>query len=117
MEITEIRESLQQFCGSETIYRNTLTQLLYTEGIMFIAEECRASWFITDALVICRKLIKQGEEFIVVKLQKVGTTGAIRYEDGNDRVLYVQKYSYMDFPLDCIRLYCTNNTLLLPSEY
>lgn len=117
MNISEIKESLHRFTGSECIYRNTLTRCLYTEGIRFIAEECKASWLVTDALVICRNLANKGHEFVTVKLSKDGTAGTILYDDGNGKKLYKQEYALVDFPLEEITLYFTNNTLLLPSEY
>ena len=39
------------------------------------------------------------------------------YDDGNGTVLETHKYRATDFPLDELRLYFIDNTLLLPSEY
>ena len=39
------------------------------------------------------------------------------YTDGNDTVLEKQYYRVTDFPLDELRLFFVNDTLMLPGEY
>ena len=47
----------------------------------------------------------------------MGYEAIIEYSDGNDKILETHKYHFTDFPLDNIRLFFTDSTLMLPSEY
>jgi hypothetical protein len=38
-------------------------------------------------------------------------------EGGNDRIVHIKAIPVTDFPEPGITLWCTNNTILLPSEY
>ena len=49
--------------------------------------------------------------------EKLGFDAVIAYSDGNGNVFTEQQYHITDFPLDELRLYFVDNTLLLPSEY
>ena len=42
---------------------------------------------------------------------------AVTCEDGNGREVFRQELEYTDFPLPEVQLYCTDNTILQPSEY
>lgn len=46
-----------------------------------------------------------------------GYEAEIIYTDGNDTVLEKHGYRVTDFPLDELRLFFVNDTLMLPSEY
>jgi hypothetical protein len=60
----------------------------------------------------------KGEEFILWKLIVAEDhTAAAIAEDGNGKELFRQEIEYSDFPLSEVRLYFTDGTLLLPSEY
>lgn len=37
-------------------------------------------------------------------------------EDGNDRVVYSKEIAFIDFPVESIELWFSNDTILLPSE-
>ena len=45
------------------------------------------------------------------------SAGVLNCEDGNGRVLCSKPIPYTDFPLAEIRLYVSDNVILLPSEY
>ena len=49
--------------------------------------------------------------------QVTGYEAEIVYSDGNDNILEKHGYRATDFPLDELRLYFVNDTLMLPSEY
>lgn len=51
MNIVEIKDSLLSFHGTEQFYRNKLTGCLYTDGIKFIAEECKSTLLVTDGFI------------------------------------------------------------------
>lgn len=84
---------------------------------MFLAEEAGSYWLIDLVISHQTNPILKKEEFQVWKLFKVGESWVARADDGNDNILVSQNIEFSDFPLDEIKLYFTNNTLLLPSEY
>ena len=64
-------------------------------------------------------------EFVTIDLKRfseekqdyTGYEAEIIYTDGNDNILEKQGYRVTDFPLDELRLFFVNDTLMLPSEY
>jgi hypothetical protein len=55
--------------------------------------------------------------FQVWRLNVKGTAATLTCEDGNDRAVQTKAIPFTDFPEPGIILWCTNNTILLPSEY
>nr|WP_233530460.1 DUF6876 family protein [Gelidibacter salicanalis] len=51
------------------------------------------------------------------KQEIMGYEAEITYTDGIDHILETQRYRATDFPLDELRLFFVNDTLMLPSEY
>ena len=47
----------------------------------------------------------------------MGYEASIDYSDGNGNIFESHKYHITDFPLDELRLFFVDNTLMLPSEY
>ena len=119
-----IQENLQHFHGSEVFYYIPLIRTYYTEGIQYLAEAADCFWIVTDASVIANSLMDKSR-FITVDFkmhdetqrEETGYAASITYGDGNGLTFEVQGYHLMDFPLEKIRLYFVNGTLLLPSEY
>lgn len=52
---------------------------------------------------------------LTVNLEK--RTGLIQLTDGNNHELYRQNLRFTNFPLALIKLYYTDQTVLLPQEY
>ncbi|SHF41496.1 hypothetical protein SAMN05444483_10120 [Salegentibacter echinorum] len=123
-QINEIKEGLQHFHGSETLFQIPLLNTRYTNGLKYLAEAAQCFWLITDASVIAKCHIARSA-FITIdckRLSKVeqnakGYEAEIMYSDSNDNILEKHRYRVMDFPLDKLRLFFVNNTLMLPSEY
>ena len=119
-----ITENLQHFHGSEVLYRIPLIRTLYTEGIQYLAQAADCFWLVTDCSVIGRSLMGKSS-FISIDFkmhderekEETGYAASITYGDGNGSVFEVQRYHVTDFPLEKLRLYFVNGTLLLPSEY
>ncbi|KKM75921.1 hypothetical protein LCGC14_1385380 [marine sediment metagenome] len=87
-----------------------------TEGIGYIMQN-GYSWVVTDALVILKMNKKvRAEEFVVVKLKVKDGKATIVYEDGNDNILFKQKYKITNARKD-LKLYYTNGVLMLQGEY
>jgi len=112
----EIIEALPYFHGSEEVYKfSSISHLSLSEGAKFIAENCKAYWFMDIISSYQNKLIN--EKFQVWTLTVFNSKCEVVCTNGNETTLVTQKIKFTDFPLDSIKLYCTNNVILLPSEY
>jgi hypothetical protein len=113
--------SLGGFTGTEAYHQGYMGVQL-TDGTYFVGVN-NASWLITD---ICSVLkvedkVKQ-EDFVAVKFKvNADNTAEVSYQDGNENVLYTQKYKYTDFNKTFqekeVMFYYTNNVLMLSQEY
>tara|TARA_Y100000310_G_scaffold202837_1_gene203069 strand:- start:130 stop:486 length:357 start_codon:yes stop_codon:yes gene_type:complete len=114
LEDLDLKE-LGYFNGSETFSKISLyPNVRLTEGIIYIAKN-GYSWVITDCLAILKcKLSK--EEFVSIKLIVENKKAQIIYTNGNEKVLYKQKYEFTDAKKN-LNLFFTNNTLMLSNEY
>lgn len=123
-QVNAIKEGLQHFHGTEMFYQIPLLRTRYTDGLKYLAEIANCFWLITDTSVIAKSLMDRSE-FITIDFKRLsnerqeatGYEAEIIYTDGNDTVLERHGYRVTDFPLDELRLYFVNDTLLLPSEY
>lgn len=117
MEAKDLSENLTHFTGSEEWYRH-ITRNLYTEGVKYLADNAGAYWLIDEIMFRQRFRRVKAEEFQVWILRVTVHNGAwLKCEDGNGNVVHTKQIEFTDFPLAEIKLYFTNNTLLLPSEY
>ena len=124
MEPQQLKNDLAAFNGTERFYKIPLLGTVFTDGIQYLAEKANCFWLVTDASVIAKSLMNRSP-FVTVDLKKLspekkealGYEAIIEYSDGNNTILETQKYHLTDFPFERIRLFFTNNTLMLPSEY
>ena len=122
--IQRLKEQLAQFNGSQRIFTLPLCRTRYTEGIQYLAQTANAFWLLTDASVMGKSL-RDKSRFITIDFKRYSPAevethdydAVITYTDGNGTVLALQQYHFTDFPLEQIRLFFVDNTLLLPSEY
>ena len=107
-------KDLRQFIGSES-YVNVMG-VNVTDGCQYLMEN-GVSWLITDiiSVKIASKLRK--EEFLSCKLNVTNSKAVLTITDGNDKTLYTQKYEYTDLNDGIIKLFLTDNVLMLSSEY
>ena len=120
----QLQEHLQRFCGSEILYTIPMFKTRYTEGVKYLAEAANCYWLVTDVMVIAKRL-RSKSSFLVIYFnrlseelqQKQNTEAQITYGDGNGTILYQQDYEFTDLPLDELRLFFVQDTLMLPSEY
>ena len=120
----EIKQGLQLIHGSEHLQRIPLLRTCYTEGIKYLAKSADCYWLVTDASVIAKSLMNR-RRFITVDFKRFspeeaesqGYCAAITYSDGNGNTFEEHKYHLTDFPLEELRLFFVDDTLLLPSEY
>ena len=124
LQVSEIKQDLQQFSGSEIIYSFPLIKTKYTEGMKYLATAADAYWLITDVSVIAKSLMDKSY-FIIIDFKRLsieqqdysGCMAVIEYSDGNGKVFETHRYNVTDFPLDELRMYFVDGTLMLPSEY
>ncbi|WP_437371747.1 DUF6876 family protein [Maribacter litoralis] len=124
IQVNEIKEGLQHFHGTEMFYQIPLLRTRFTDGLKYLANVAECFWLITDTSVIAKSLMNQSE-FITIDFKRLseekqdysGYEAEIIYSDGNDNILEKQGYRTTDFPLDELRLFFVNDTLMLPSEY
>ena len=123
-QVNEIKEGLQHFHGTEMFYQIPLLRTRFTDGLKYLANAADCFWLITDTSVIAKSLMNRSE-FITIDFKRLseekqdysGYEAEIIYSDGNDNILEKQGYRATDFPLDELRLFFVNDTLMLPSEY
>ena len=102
-----------------------MNNIKYTDGIKFLGDN-KVSWLITDILAVLShepsiKETYEQEGFICIKFVVDNDTATATYTDGNDKILFTQKYEYTDFNKhfleNKIYFYYTNEVLMLAGEY
>jgi hypothetical protein len=117
---TLTHNDLGQFTGSERWYRHGINRLgLHTDGVKYLADTASAYWLLDEIAIVQRCEARAAlAEFQVWRLTVNHDRSALlTADDGNDNIIYREEIAYSDFPLDDIKLYYSNNTILLPSEY
>ena len=123
-QVHEIKEGLQHFHGSEMFYQIPLIRTRFTNGLKYLANVAECFWLITDVSVIAKSLLNRSH-FITIDFKRLseeeqdytGYEAEIIYSDGNGNIFEIHRYNFTDFPLDELRLYFVDNTLMLTSEY
>ena len=112
-------DDLAQFIGSENWYQHSLVRsITYTDGAKYVADAGGAYWLL-DEIALAQRFAPavKAEPFQVWRLAVDSTQGVLTCDDGNDNVVYTKQIPFTDFPLPEIKLYFTDNVILLPSEY
>ena len=112
--------TLMYFSGADERYRHWTRRLIYTEGVHYLVEN-GAAWLV-DAVASYqgdRRLLKQRlKEFQLWELRRVGQGAVLSCrEDSDEEPVITQEIEFTDFPLETIKLYVCDGTLMLPSEY
>ena len=123
-QFSKIKEELQHFCGTEMFFKIPLIGTRFTDGLKYLAEEAQCFWLITDASVIAKSLSNKSH-FITIDFKRLSAIereekqceAIINYSDGNGNLYETHRYKITDFPLDELRLFFVNDTLMLPGEY
>lgn len=112
----QIKAELEKYSGSDKIFKLQNANILYTEGVQYLAESCSAYWLLQKVGAKAKELIPKSD-FIAVKFEKLNSGGVLNYSDGNGNILHYEQIVFTYFPLEKIDLFFRNDTLLLPNEY
>lgn len=122
-KVQAVNHHIAQTTGTEQWYEHYTKRLIYTDGVLFVAETCEAHWLI-DLIASwqIQPRVRQ-EPFQVWQLTKEEDGNhAIRcWTDtpGKSRLLAVQKIEYTDFPADLLpfSMWVEGGVLILPAEH
>ncbi len=112
--------TLAQFTGSQNFYRHSLVrEVLYTEGVEYVADAAGAHWLLDEIALAQRHIISvKREDFQVWDLTvNADQTALLTCGDGNGLVVYSKPIPFTDFPVPGIRFYYADWVIHLPSEY
>jgi hypothetical protein len=113
-------QMLAQFTGSTHFYRHGLVrEVLYTEGVEYVAETAGAYWLLDEIAWAQRYVIPvKAEDFQVWELKvEANQRATLTCGDGDGRELWAKRIEWTDFPEPGIRFYYANWVIHLPSEY
>ncbi len=90
----------------------------------YLANAADCYWLITDVSVIAKSLMEKSY-FITIDFNRLpsaeqdysGHEAELIYSDGNGNIFETHRYNVTDFPLDELRLFFVDGTLMLPGEY
>jgi hypothetical protein len=114
---------LAGFTGTQTLYRHWTKRINYTDGIHYLAEEAESYWLI-DAVAswqldkkICNNQMLQEFQIWILKVDIEKTSAVLTCYEDTDKPILKQEIEFTDFPLEEIKLYVVEGTLMLPTEY
>lgn len=122
----------RQFKGTDHWYKHFLG-IVFTDGVKWVREQLECYWLIDDIAIFSRDFLGK-ESFIVADFSNDNGDAILKLTDGNDRLLFSNKYSYADLSIDHQSLVSSKlnpflrffliydggfkkHILLLPSEY
>lgn len=114
----QLQTALYGFTGSEQFYR-MYPNVIITEGVKFLCDHAQSYWLIdcVFSYQTIRKVAQEPFQVVELTVNLEKRTGLILVTDGNDQELFCQVLGFTDFPLSAIKLYYTDQTVLLPWEY
>jgi len=128
-EAHALRDDLACFTGTEQWHKHGLSGMLYTDGVLYLAEKAGAHWLV-DLVASYQPRLRRASSFAEGQLQiwrlrvdlakREAVAECCEDIDGQDNSILVhvrQHIPFTDFPLDEIKLYVANGVLHLPSEY
>ena len=121
---SDLRESdLAQFCGSAEFFQHWTKRLIYTEGVQYMAERGGAYWLIDavasyqpDQRITSRPDLVDFQLWELAVAEDKSAVLTMR-GDSDQPAVITQEIPFTGFPLEQIKLYVCNGTLMLPSEY
>jgi hypothetical protein len=116
---TLTKADLAQFTGTQQWFRHPyMRQILYTEGVQYVAETAGAYWLLDEIIFAQVSKSVAAAPFQVWQLAvKPDRTATLSATDGQGKAIYNKPIEYTDFPLEEMIFWLTENVVLLPSEY
>ena len=115
--VQDLERNLEAFTGTENYYRHWTGEIVYTDGVRYLAEKAGAHWLI-DAIASWQHRVKDCYfQIWELRVNDDGSAVLTMKEDTDEPEKVRQKIPFTDFPLEYIKLYCIDGVLLLPSEY
>lgn len=106
---------LAQFYGTEYYYKHPFGILL-TDGATFLMQN-GAGWLV-DAVASHQNVAKKLDfQLWELEVREDKTADLTCRPDMGETPIITQHIDYTDFPLDGIKMYLSNNVLMLPNEY
>lgn len=112
--LTEV--DLQQFIGTEQYHQHWMRQLVFTDGVKYVADAGGAFWLI-DVIASYQRKRKEPFQIWELKVKSDKSCVVTMREDTGQPTKVRQEIPYTDFPLESIKFYLIDGVLLLPSEY
>jgi len=118
MKPLKLEEQLNYFTGTERYYQ-MYPRLNLTDGVKFLCDKAKCFWLMDliwsyQALPQVRDVAFQ---FYTVQVNPENQSAVVTCMADNEQILKKQFIEWTDFPLSSIRLYYTDEIVLLPSEY
>lgn len=115
MNSEQLKETLQQFIGTEYYHRLGLYKTLATDGVFYFCETAEAFWLFDEIAQFVT--YKTKEPFVTVIAESDGRKGRITFEDGNYNKIGSKELDYTDLPKGKWKFFVVDNVVMLPSEY
>lgn len=120
----EILNGLAHCTGGDELIRHFIRPMLYTEGMLYLAEQAGAFWLL-DVIASHqhRPKIRQNQRLQEFQLWRIvvnpadNTAVVSCHEDSGEPAIVRQRIPFTDFPLDSFECYVENHTILLKSEH
>lgn len=114
----ELEAALCGFTGSESFYR-IYPNVLISEGVKFLCDQAQCYWLM-DCIFsyqTIQTVAREPFQVIEMAVDMEQKTALTTVTDGNDQMLFSQQLEFTTFPLQVIKLYYTDQTVMLPWEY
>lgn len=119
MTKTLTKSDLNQFTGTERIYRHSLVRsIVYTDGVRHVAQAGEAYWLIDK--IACAQLEPRHREQAFQRWSltvSADHSAELTCTNGNGTTISTEIIAFTDFPLEFIAFYVSDYTILLTSEY
>lgn len=122
IDAIELRNELDEFCGTEGYHKLTLSSLKATDGVAHLAKRAGAFWLV-DAIASYQhkpEIKALSIQFWTLSVTKKGNSNSAELycvEDKDMPKIVTQKIGYTDFPVGEWQFYVADGIMLLPSEY
>lgn len=115
----DLQAGLRQFCNGSATFTPVHPGMRVTEGVLWLCDQAQCYWLL-DCIYsyqTLRQVVCEPFQVIDVTVELETKAVCIDVGDGNENIVFTQEIPYTTFPLPRLRLYYTNEVVLLPTEY